>query len=58
MSTENATPPEISLEGWDIKTAADEGWMPWSGAAGDARAKILGIADGYYVMLVEAQPGY
>ena len=34
MTTENATPPDISLEGWDIKTAADEGWMPWNGARG------------------------
>ena len=49
---------DISLEGWDIKHAADEGWMPWTGKAGDARAKILGVADGYYVTLVEAQPGY
>ena len=58
MSTENAMSSEISLEGWDIKKAADEDWMPWSGSAGEARAKILGVADGYYVTLVEAQPGY
>ena len=45
---------EISLEGWDIKQAGAEDWMPWSGSAGEARAKILGVADGYYVTLVEA----
>ena len=55
---EHAMADEISLEGWDIKQAGDEEWMPWSGSAGDARAKILGVADGYYVTLVEAQPGY
>ena len=49
---------EISLDGWDIKKAGDEEWMPWTGSAGEARAKILGSADGYFVTLVEAQPGY
>jgi quercetin dioxygenase-like cupin family protein len=32
--------------------------MPWTGSAGEARAKILGRADGYTVVLVEAKPGY
>ena len=50
--------PEISLDGWDITSSADADWMPWTGAAGEARAKILGSADGYTVVLVEAQPGY
>ena len=49
---------EISLEGWDIVNATDTEWMPWTGAAGEARAKILGSGDGYFVAYVEAQPGY
>jgi quercetin dioxygenase-like cupin family protein len=49
---------EISLDGWDIGAAETLEWMPWVGSSGDARAKILGSADGYMVMLVEAQPGY
>jgi hypothetical protein len=48
---------EISLDGWDIKKFDDLEWGPW-GSRGDARAKILGIADGYYVALIEAEPGY
>ena len=49
---------DVSLEGWNI--VADDGteWMPWGGSAGDARAKVLGTADGYFVTLVEAQAGY
>lgn len=31
--------------------------MPW-GSRGDARAKALGSADGYTLVLVEAQAGY
>ena len=49
---------DISLDGWDIVRASEADWMPWTGAAGEARAKILGSADGYTVVLVEAQPGY
>ena len=48
----------ISLEGWDIAHADEREWMPWSGSAGEARAKLLGTADGYAVVLVQAQPGY
>jgi quercetin dioxygenase-like cupin family protein len=47
----------ISLEGWDIQAAASAEWMPW-GTKGNARAKILGSADGYMVTYVEADPGY
>jgi quercetin dioxygenase-like cupin family protein len=47
----------IDLSGWDIVPADRTEWMPWGGS-GDARAKLLGRADGYMVMLVEAQPGY
>lgn len=49
---------DVSLEGWNIVRADDTEWMPWTGSAGEARAKILGSADGYTVTLVEAQPGY
>src|SRR5262245_40326140 len=49
---------DVSLEGWNIVAADDSEWFPWIGSAGEARAKILGAADGYSVMLVEAQPGY
>jgi uncharacterized protein len=47
----------LSLDGWDMKRFDDLEWGPW-GSTGDARAKILGNADGYMVALVEAQPGY
>lgn len=48
---------EPSLEGWDIGRAEDLEWVPW-GSRGDARAKILGSADGYLVAYIEAEPGY
>ena len=48
----------ISLDGWDIARTDDTEWLPWSGSAGEARAQILGSADGYTVTLVQAQPGY
>lgn len=48
---------DISLEGWDITRAEAAEWMPW-GSAGNARAKILGSADGYMVVYVEAEAGY
>jgi quercetin dioxygenase-like cupin family protein len=48
---------EISLDGWDIGHADELDWIPW-GSRGDARAKILGSADGYVVALVQAEPGY
>ncbi len=49
---------DISLDGWDIVSADEAEWVPWVGSAGEARAKALGAADGYNVMLVEAKPGY
>jgi quercetin dioxygenase-like cupin family protein len=49
---------DISLDGWDIVRADETEWVPWTGSAGEARAKILGSADGYMVVVVEAQPGY
>ena len=48
---------ELSLEGWNIIHADNVEWFPW-GQTGDARAKILGSADGYLVTLVEAEAGY
>jgi hypothetical protein len=38
---------DISLDGWNIVAADDAEWMPWLGSAGEARAKMLGAADGY-----------
>lgn len=52
-----ATESHPSTDGWDINHAPDAQWMPW-GSTGDARAKILGSADGYHVVLVEADAGY
>ena len=49
---------DISLEGWDIVRNDETDWVPWTGSAGEARAKVLGSGDGYMVVLVEAQPGY
>jgi len=41
-----------------IASAADEvDWVPW-GSGGNARAKVLGAADGFNVALVEADAGY
>ena len=48
---------EISLDGWDIGRFEKLEWAPW-GTGGNARAKVLGMADGYVVALVEAAPGY
>jgi quercetin dioxygenase-like cupin family protein len=49
---------QLSLDGWNVVRADDTEWVPWTGSAGSARAKILGSADGYMVVLVEAEPGY
>ena len=49
---------DISLDGWNIVRADDIDWGSWLGSAGQARAKVLGTADGYTVVLVEAEPGY
>ena len=46
-----------SLEGWSITHDADLEWVPW-GDDGNARAKLLGTADGYVLALVEADAGY
>ena len=47
----------FSLDGWDIGHGSDLDWTPW-GSGGNARAKTLASGDGYYVALVEAEPGY
>jgi quercetin dioxygenase-like cupin family protein len=47
----------FSLDGWDLGRTADVEWAPW-GSGGNARAKVLANGDGYYVALVEAEPGY
>jgi mannose-6-phosphate isomerase-like protein (cupin superfamily) len=49
---------DISLSGWNIVRADDSEWLPWTGSAGEARAKVLGTADGFTVVFVEAQQGY
>lgn len=46
-----------SLTGWDISRPGATDWVPW-GSADNARAKILAVADGYHVVLVEAEAGY
>ena len=51
-----STHTELSLEGWDINHAGEVEWVPWG--EGGARAKVLGVADGYVVALVEAGAGY
>ena len=49
---------EHSLQGWDITRFAETDWSPWGGSGADARAKVLGIADGFYLALIEAGAGY
>ena len=47
----------ISLEGWDIARFGDVEWSPW-GSGDLARAKVLASADGFFLALVDAKPGY
>lgn len=54
MGTTPETPP---LANWDIRRGAETDWMPW-GNQGNAKAKILGEADGYMVALIQADAGY
>jgi quercetin dioxygenase-like cupin family protein len=49
---------DISLTGWDIGDADEKEWMPWTGSAGEARAKILASGDGYTIVFVDAKAGY
>jgi uncharacterized protein len=48
---------DVSLAGWDIHEADATEWVPW-GTTGQAKAKILGFADGYMVAYVQADAGY
>ncbi len=48
---------KATLKGWHITEAGDGDWMPW-GSDDNARAKVIGQADGYSVTLVEADAGY
>ncbi len=48
---------EPSLEGWSINRGDDVEWGPW-GSDGKAQGKVLGSADGFFVVLVSAAPGY
>jgi quercetin dioxygenase-like cupin family protein len=47
-----------SLDGWSIGRNDTSDWAPWGGTTGNARAKVLAVADGYYVTVVEAEAGY
>ena len=47
----------FSLDGWCIGHADQIEWGPW-GSGDNARAKVLANGDGYYMALVEADPGY
>jgi quercetin dioxygenase-like cupin family protein len=51
------TTMEHPLDGWAIGRCVDQDWAPW-GSGDLARAKVLGTADGYFVSLVQARPGY
>ena len=46
-----------SLSGWSLGRFDDVEWSPW-GSGGKARAKVLANADGFFLALVEAEPGY
>ena len=48
---------EIDLRGLGCRPRGDIEWAPWGGR-GDARAKVLGVANGFFVAYVEAEPGY
>jgi hypothetical protein len=47
---------EISLDAWDVVRPNAAAWIP-SGSRGDARVKIVGHADGYPLVLVDADAG-
>ena len=46
-----------SLTGWDIGRFDGLDWVAWD-AGEKARAKVLAIADGFHIALVEAGAGY
>ena len=45
-----------SLEGWDIRRDFDVDWIAW-GTAGDARGKVLRVADGYHARTLKTIKG-
>jgi hypothetical protein len=45
------------MDGWSIGRFDAVEWSPW-GSSGNARAKVLANGDGYFLALVEAEPGY
>jgi quercetin dioxygenase-like cupin family protein len=46
-----------SLKGWDIGRFDQTDWVPWD-TGEHARAKVLAVADGFHVALIEASAGY
>jgi|SRR5215218_1572415 len=46
-----------SLNGWYIGHFDNIDWIPWD-TGDNARAKVLAIADGFHVALIEADGGY
>jgi anti-sigma factor ChrR (cupin superfamily) len=44
------------MDGWSVGRFDDVEWSPWG--SGAARAKVLANGDGYFLALVEAEPGY
>jgi quercetin dioxygenase-like cupin family protein len=47
----------FAMDGWHIGHFDAVEWSPW-GSGGNARAKVLANGDGYFLALVEAEPGY
>src|SRR5687768_7641891 len=47
-----------SLAGWSVERFNQVGWVPWGGSGPNARAKVLGNSDGYFLTLIEAEAGY
>ncbi|NUP53784.1 MAG: cupin domain-containing protein [Catenulispora sp.] len=47
-----------NLAGWDMNKGDEVEWQPWGSPGSDARARILGSGDGYYLCLIEAGAGY
>jgi quercetin dioxygenase-like cupin family protein len=58
MLTKETTTMNHSLEGWAIGHHDAQDWTPWGGTTGSARAKVLAVADDFYVTLIEADAGY
>ena len=49
---------EHSLAGWSVERFNQVAWVPWGGSGANARAKVLGNSDGYFLTLIEAEAGY